>query len=306
MKRRNSLFLALIVFVMLPVSVFASSYSKLDLERTLASEDIESDFTNYKETEDQITIYMFRGQGCGYCRQFLTFLNSIVPEYGKYFKLVSFEVWQNKNNGALMEEVADHLGKKISGVPFIVIGDKTFQGYHTDYDESIKEAIKTSYENKETYQDVVFPIMNGENKNSNEAAITIIVLLLAVSGIGFLIYMAKEPAENVKEEKEEKETLKKNEKALETKEMKKKEVVAPTLPKLKENKITVAATSKKENPKKQNTTTAKKSLATAKNKSNTTIPKKTGSTTANENSKPKKTTPTKKKSSSTTKTTNKK
>ena len=31
--------------------------------------------------------YLFYGQSCGYCQKFLEFLNSIIPEYGKYFKV---------------------------------------------------------------------------------------------------------------------------------------------------------------------------------------------------------------------------
>ena len=82
--------------IIIPVKAFAKEqYKTLNLEETLAEEGIEKKFSNYKETDDQITIYMFRGKGCAYCKKFLEFLNGITEEYGKYFKLVSFESWYN-------------------------------------------------------------------------------------------------------------------------------------------------------------------------------------------------------------------
>ena len=69
----------LMCFVMLPFVVKAqttekinlSNYSTLNLKEALAEEEIEEEFKNYSESDDQITIYLFRGKGCGYCRAFL-------------------------------------------------------------------------------------------------------------------------------------------------------------------------------------------------------------------------------------------
>ena len=44
---------------------------------------------------DQITIYMFRGKGCGYCRKFLEFMNSI--KYG-YWENGKKKEWLNEND----------------------------------------------------------------------------------------------------------------------------------------------------------------------------------------------------------------
>ena len=99
---------------------------------------------------DQAIIYMFRGKGCGYCKKFLTFLSSISKEYGKYFKLVSYEVWYEENNHTLMQTVASYLNKEAGGVPFIVIGDKVFEGYAEIYDEDIKSAIMNLYDTKKS------------------------------------------------------------------------------------------------------------------------------------------------------------
>ena len=70
---KKKLIILLLIVALLPTRVFASG---LD---------------SYKENDKQAVIYMFRGQGCGYCRAFLSFLASIVDDYGEYFKLVSFD-----------------------------------------------------------------------------------------------------------------------------------------------------------------------------------------------------------------------
>lgn len=99
-----------------------------------------------KNDEKKATIYMFRGQGCAYCRKFLNFLNSISEEYGKYFELVSFEVWNDADNKELMDKVASVTGVEAGGVPYIIIGDRVFGGYAESYDDAIKAKIKEQYE----------------------------------------------------------------------------------------------------------------------------------------------------------------
>ena len=109
---------------------------------------------NYEETEDQITIYLFRGAGCTYCKSFLNFLNSITDEYGKYFELVDYEVWYSEENSNLLSKVKNELNDISTGVPYILIGDKKFVGYSNSIDEQIKETIKSEYDNK-NYNDIV-------------------------------------------------------------------------------------------------------------------------------------------------------
>lgn len=107
-------------------------------------------FSANAKSNDKITIYMFRGKGCGYCRSFLTFLSNINPEYGKYFELKSYEVWYDQNNGELMSKISTFLEQEAGGVPYIIIGDKVFAGYASSYDEQIKTAIKDLYNTKKS------------------------------------------------------------------------------------------------------------------------------------------------------------
>ena len=178
MKNKTIIFLILLIgLIALPFRVQAETkkYNVLNLKETLAEEELEEEFKNYKETDNQITIYLFRGKGCGYCRAFLTFLNSITEEYGKYFKLRSYEVWNDQNNSALMGEVSNYLGEPAGGVPYIIIGDKVFPGYASQYDENIKKAITDLYNTKKNKRYDVFTEMK-KHSNTNETTSTNIII----------------------------------------------------------------------------------------------------------------------------------
>lgn len=158
MKNKFLSIIGLFLLLLIPVHTFATTdettskeYVSMNLEETLAEEEIEPVFSDYKETDDQITIYMFRGKGCGYCKSFLNYINSITDEYGKYFKVRTYEVWYNSNNSELMTEVSDFLEEPATGVPYIIIGDKVFPGYADVYNEDIKTAITELYNSKDRY-----------------------------------------------------------------------------------------------------------------------------------------------------------
>ena len=187
----------LIVFVMVlfifPTSAYAQEkkYNTLNLEQALTEEGIEHDFSNYKETDDQAVIYLFRGKGCGYCKKFLTFLNSIVDDYGKYFKVVSYEVWNDADNAELMSGVAKTLGKSADGVPFIVIGDKSFAGYSEAYDDEIKSAIKDLYKTKKSKRyDVIKEYNEGSNNEvDNDSSFVGVIVYSTIVSLGSALFV---------------------------------------------------------------------------------------------------------------------
>ena len=139
-----------------------SDYNTMNFVETLADEEIELKYKDYKETDDQITIYLFRGKGCGFCRAFLNFLNENAEEYGKYFKVVSFESWYDEKNPELLDTIGNFLEQPAGGVPYIIIGDKVFGGYAESYDDGIKSAITDLYNSKDRYD--VFEAYNDSIK----------------------------------------------------------------------------------------------------------------------------------------------
>ena len=169
--------LFLVLFKKGSSSLYYAGYDHKNFVETLEVEDMELLNKDYKETDKQAIIYLFRGQGCGFCRSFLSFLNSISEEYGKYFKVVSFEVWNDDDNESLMNEVSKVTGKNASGVPYIVIGNKTFGGYISDWDEDIKAAIKEAYDNND--YDVFEELVNLKNKEEKKEIRNILFIILS-------------------------------------------------------------------------------------------------------------------------------
>lgn len=151
MKKKIFL-LVTIMMLCLPLvtkaKTYYDGYSTMNFEETLKAEGMEIQNKNYKETKDQAIVYMFRGQGCGFCQRFLTFMNSISKDYGKYFKMVSFEVWNDAKNSELFGKMSNVTGVAAEGVPYVIIGEKVFDGYASSYDDQIKEAIMNEYNNK--------------------------------------------------------------------------------------------------------------------------------------------------------------
>ncbi len=184
MKKKLFTLIAIFGIILIPFQTKAAETS-MNLEETLKDAGITFDLSNYKESDEQTTIYLFRGSSCGYCHKFLEFLNSILPEYGKYFKVKSYEVWQNTDNAKLMKKIANFLDETANGVPFIVIGDKVFTGYSNTFDDQIKKAIVEEFNNKNG-NDVLKAIEKAdkEKNKSSVGSATVIIWNFIFVGIG--------------------------------------------------------------------------------------------------------------------------
>ncbi len=248
MKKIKLLLVALISVVLLPLSINAASNEK-------------------------ITVHIFRGEGCGYCKAALSFFDSIKEEYGQYYELEEHEVWYDEDNATLMSNVAAYFNEEVNGVPYIIIGDKTFQGYTESYNDEIKQAIKDAYDSGK-FEDRVKQVQDGtattsntskKDKDKDNNTTTIIIIAVALVGFVALFYFARD---NGTEEIEVKEEKKVEEVKVEP------EVKKETTPK----KTTKTTSSKKTTTTKKttrSTTTAKKTTAKKATPKKTTNTKKT-------------------------------
>ena len=147
----------ILMFLLFPSYIFASpkieDYVTTSFEEALIEEGIEKNFDTWVTNEKKVPIYVFRGHGCIHCKNLLSYLNSIVPNSGDYFDVITFEVWGHPENYDLMVEIGDFLGVESKGVPFTIIGDKVFRGYETSYDKDIFNKIIAEY-NKISRYDV--------------------------------------------------------------------------------------------------------------------------------------------------------
>ena len=130
------------------------------LKEACDAEELTCDFEEKEASEDLPNIYVFRGDGCGYCQRLLTYLGTIAEEYQDKVNFVVYEVANNEDNWSLYEQVGAKFGDTITGYPYMVIGQEVFNGYASSDDEAIVEAIDNLIASDEPY-DVVAEIESG-------------------------------------------------------------------------------------------------------------------------------------------------
>jgi len=178
---KKLLFVLLIMFTLVPFGVIAEEEKQEKVEK------------------EPVKLYIFHGSTCGYCKATFEWLDTIEEEYGKYFDVVEYLVYDANWNADeyylnLMETVADEVGETVEGVPYIVIGEKTFPGYVADFDEDIKKAITDAY-NDENYKDLVAEvendIANEEEKPSYDGWIVAGIFIVILGGCGALVAFSR-------------------------------------------------------------------------------------------------------------------
>ena len=187
MKKLKYLFVVFVAFLAMPFMVFAD-----DTEATPTPTPAETE-----ETPSKVNVYLFRGEGCPHCEEMLEFFDSIEEEFGQYYTMNTYEVWYNQDNADLMEEVAEKLGVSVTGVPFLVIGDQTWNGYASSYDAEIEAKILSEYNSDSRYD-----VMTAEEpKANNVAAVLIVVAVVGV--IGGIVYVLRASTGDTVEDTEE-------------------------------------------------------------------------------------------------------
>ena len=157
--------------------------------------------------QEKVTIYFFRGEGCPHCADAEEFFDKIKEdkEYKDKFEIKDYEVWYNKDNQKLAEKVAKAMGESLGGVPYIVIGKKSWNGFTDAYGEEIKSQITELY-NQGNYEDPVKDVIEGKTSDST---VTIVIIILVIIAIGVGMHFARRDVEEipVEEETTEEETV---------------------------------------------------------------------------------------------------
>jgi len=143
------------------------------------------------ESKEKINVYIFTKSGCSYCAAAKSFFAELESTHGNYFTLVELDINTN-NNSTLGEKVAKQLGDTFSGVPYIVIGTKSYVGYTSSYNDSITSTIEDAYKS-DSYNDLVASLQGDvkvEDDSSMSKGTIITIVAVAVIGIIGFIYIA--------------------------------------------------------------------------------------------------------------------
>ncbi len=254
------------------------------------------------EAKGKVTIYLFSQTTCPHCREAKAFFKELKKDskYKDMFELrdLTVDVKGHEEYQVLFEKAAAKMGDEADGVPYYVIGNKSFtKGYSSKYNDEIKAAIEEAY-NLDNFVSPIADIVgdNGEilyENVGNNILAPIIVLVIALAIIGGTIYFARQSGEEEKKDEkknatkeEKKETIVKDEEQEIPKEEKVEEEEKESEPKEIETvkvekkstptkKTTTKSTSNKTTKK---TTTAKKSTTTKKAPAKKTTTTKTATT----------------------------
>jgi glutaredoxin len=144
------------------------------------------------KANEKVPVYIFRGEGCPHCEEALEYFDALSDEDKAKFDLIEYEVWYDENNSNIMSKVAAKLGETASGVPYIIVGEKSFSGFDDSTGESIMAAINEMYESNEII-DIVDPIVNNvENTKNNDTAIVVITCAVVLAAVLLIIKARKE------------------------------------------------------------------------------------------------------------------
>ncbi len=114
---------------------------------------------------EKVNVYIFRGDGCGYCEELVSYINDQGDTYDDYMNVILLETWYNQTNSAIKEQITEDLGIGSVGVPFVVIGDEYIVGYNGE--GTIQKALDL-YSAKDN-TDIVNPLINKDNIDNVES-----------------------------------------------------------------------------------------------------------------------------------------
>lgn len=107
------------------------------------------------------TIYFFWGDGCPHCAAEEKFFIELKKDYPN-IDVAKYEVWHSAENRDLMTRAAKALEVNVSGVPFTVIGAKSFIGYSDgSTDNQIRDAL--IYYKSHPYTDILASVLAEQN-----------------------------------------------------------------------------------------------------------------------------------------------
>ena len=116
-----------------------------------------------KFDDKKINIYFFWGDGCPHCEEEYEFWDSILDDYkDKINHIYGLEVWNNKKNAKSMKEFAKFKNDEIKGVPYTIIGNKTFVGFDKSMKKQMKKQIDDAYKDGNKYD--VYREMTKDNE----------------------------------------------------------------------------------------------------------------------------------------------
>lgn len=134
------------------------------------------------KNDDKINIYLFYSKICPHCQKEEKYFETLKEKYQDKINIYTYEVTENKTNNEIMKSLKKELKENSQGVPFTIIGAKTFLGYDESLNERIENTIESYLdENTKTDNTYTIPIL-GKIEAKNASIILIAIILGFIDG----------------------------------------------------------------------------------------------------------------------------
>ena len=138
-------------------------------------------YYNIKNNE-KVNIYLFYSKICPHCQKEEKYFETLKEKYQDKINIYTYEVTENKTNNEIMKSLKKELKENSQGVPFTIIGSKTFLGYDESLNERIENTIESYLdENTKTDNTYTIPIL-GKIEAKNASIILIAIILGFIDG----------------------------------------------------------------------------------------------------------------------------
>ena len=134
------------------------------------------------KNDDKVNIYLFYSKICPHCQKEEKYFETLKEKYQDKINIYTYEVTENKTNNEIMKSLKKELKENNQGVPFTIIGSKTFLGYDESFNERIENTIESYLdENTKTNNTYTIPIL-GKVEAKNASIILIAIILGFIDG----------------------------------------------------------------------------------------------------------------------------
>jgi hypothetical protein len=134
------------------------------------------------KNDEKVNIYLFYSKICPHCQKEEKYFETLKEKYQDKINIYTYEVTENKTNNEIMKSLKKELKENSQGVPFTIIGSKTFLGYDESLNERIENTIESYLdENTKTNNTYTIPIL-GKIEAKNASIILIAIILGFIDG----------------------------------------------------------------------------------------------------------------------------
>jgi hypothetical protein len=93
--------------------------------------------------QEPVTLHYFWGVGCPHCAKARPFVSTLAARHPR-LQVRDYEVFNNRENLALLQRMSKERGQEVGGVPVFILGDRLFSGFSGDIARQLEELVSRS------------------------------------------------------------------------------------------------------------------------------------------------------------------